>query len=87
MFNPTARPRLAGNTGVTARQLGYYRTTGSVETAATPFSNNVTQLSEAVILNYLVLNNQIAKFSQILPTQGLGAPTNWDKYIMFQPIV
>lgn len=87
VFNPTARPRLAGTTGVTARQLGFYRTTGSVETAAAPFSNNVTQLSETVILNYLALNNQIGKFSQILPTQGLGASTNWDKYIMFQPIV
>jgi hypothetical protein len=87
VFNPAGRPQLANNTGVTPRQLGYYRATGSIETAATPFSNNVTQLAEAVILNYLALNNQIGKFSQILPTQGLGAASTWDNYIMFNPIV
>lgn len=87
VFNPASRPRLTNKAGVTQRQLGFYRAAGAVETSAAPFSNNVTQLAETVILNYLALNNQTGKFSQILPTQGLGAATNWDNYIMFQPVV
>ncbi len=87
VYNPIAKPQLTNKAGVTPRQLGYYRATGSVETAATPFSNNVTQLAEVVILNYLALNNQTSKFGQILPAQGLGAASTWDNYVMFQPIV
>ncbi len=87
VYNPAAKPQLANKAGVAPRQLGYYRATGAIETAATPFSNNVTQLAEAVILNYLALNNQVGKFAQILPAQGLGAASAWENYIMFQPIV
>lgn len=84
VYNPVSRPQLK-KTGV--RQLGYYRASGSVETGATPLSNNVTQVAEAVVLNYLALHNETGRFAQILPAQGLGPSTSWDNFIAFQPIV
>jgi hypothetical protein len=84
VYSPTAKPRL--KTGA-QRQLGYYRANGSVETGAASFSNNVTQLAELIVLNYLALNNQIGKFSQVLPTQGLGPASGWDQLVPFQALV
>ena len=84
VYNPVSRPKLKT---ANARQLGYYRANGSVETGATPLSNNVTQLAEAVVLNYLALHNEVGRFSQIIPTQGLGPSSSWDNFVMFQPIV
>lgn len=87
VYNPVARPTLNNAVGAVPRQLGYYRATGAVETAAAPFSNNVNQLAEAVVLNYLALHNEVGRFAQILPTQGLGAASTWDQYVAFEPIV
>ena len=83
VYNPASRPQLA-KSGV--RQLGYYRAAGSVETSATPLSNNVTQLAEAVVLNYMALNGDTANFANVLPTQGLGPASGWDNFIAFQSI-
>ena len=84
VYNPVSRPKLKT---ADARQLGYYRPNGSVETGATPLSNNVTQLAEAVVLNYLALHNEVGRFSQVIPAQGLGPASSWDSFVMFQPIV
>lgn len=84
VYNPVSKPKLKT---ANARQLGYYRANGSVETGATAVSNNVTQLAEAVVLNYLALHNEVGRFAQIIPTQGLGPSASWDSFVMFQPIV
>lgn len=86
VYNPAGagRPALK-KTDV--RQLGYYRASGSVETGATPLSNNVTQVAEAIVLNYLALHDDVGRFAQILPTHGLGPASSWDNYIAFQPIM
>ena len=87
VYNPTGKPQLANKAGVAQRQLGKYKATGSVDTAAQPFSNNVVQLAEVVALNYLALHGQVGKFGQVVPAQGLGPSTTWDNYAMFAPIV
>ncbi len=84
VYSPTARPRLLS---AAAQQIGYYRANGSIETSATAVSNNVQQLAEAVVLNYLALHNDQGRFAQVLPTQGLGPSSGWDQYIAFQSIV
>jgi hypothetical protein len=84
VFSPTARPTLAR---ATAHQIGYYRPGGSVETAATRISNNVTLLCESIVLNYLALHNQTGRFDQVLPGHGLGGAMERDALIAFQPIV
>lgn len=76
--------------GVTSikQQIGYFTNTGSVFTGtatvkASVTSNNVTQLSEAIVLNYLALHGSpaVGTFGTILPMQGLGSSTVWDQYI------
>jgi hypothetical protein len=84
VFNPTARPTL---TRTTANQIGYYRRSGNVETAATRISNNVTLLSESIVLNYLALHGDQGRFDAALPGNGLGSATERDALIAFQPIV
>ena len=57
----------------TANQIGYFRGSGSLETSATPISNSVDLLAEAVVLNYLALHNDTASFEAALPNFGLPA--------------
>jgi len=83
VYNPTARPAL---TTATANQIGYFRSTGSLETGATRVSNNVDRLAEAVVLNYLALHNEVGRLSAVLPTHGLGTGAQLDALTAFQPI-
>ena len=84
VYNPNARPVIANNN----QQIGFYRASGSLETAATVISNNVDQLAEAVVLNYMALNNDVGRFTTVLPNQGLGtSAADLDALTAFQPIV
>lgn len=81
-----ARPVLRGNVANT-NQLGTYRMDGNVETASSPFANNVTSLAEMVVLNYLALHGQQAMFgTDVLPNNGLGTGAAVDPYIAFEPV-
>ena len=84
VYSPTARPAL---TRATANQIGYFRPSGSVETAATAVANNVALLAEAVVLNYMALHNRVGSFGSVLPMNGLGSGTAFDNLIAFAPIV
>jgi hypothetical protein len=83
VFNPASRPAL---TRPTANQIGHCRPTGDVETAATRVSNNVQQLAESIVLNYLALHDDVGRFAQVLPQHGLGMGADLDRLIAFQPI-
>lgn len=84
VYDPNGLPQIANNNS----QIGYFRPTGSIETAATAISNNVNQLAEAVVLNYMALSNDVGRFSQVLPNHGLGPnATDLDALTAFQPIV
>ena len=81
------RPVLRGNAAGT-NQLGTFRMDGNVNTASSPFANNVTALAEMVVLNYLGLHNQQGMFgADVLPGNGLGSGAAVDPYIAFDPIV
>ena len=84
VYNPSGgRPTLSKPD---TRQMGYYRANGSVETTAAPFANSVSTLAETVVLNYLALNGKAGDFDKVLPNNGLGTATDWDKYIAFAPM-
>jgi hypothetical protein len=84
VYSPTGRPQLSR---AGANQIGYYRRTGAVETAATPVSNNVALLAEAVVLNYMALHGTVGNFASVLPMHGLGSGPAFDNLIAFAPIV
>lgn len=84
VYNPLSRPQL---TNPANQQIGFYKTNGTLETTATPISNNVEQLTSAIVLNYMALNNDVARFAQVLPNNGLGGAANIDKLTAFAPII
>jgi hypothetical protein len=83
VHDPAGRPQL---TRPAAQQIGYFRPSGSLEMGATRISNNVDQLVEAVVLNYLALHNEVGRFASVLPGHGLGSTAEIDSLTAFQPI-
>ena len=70
VYDPAGRPPL---TRPTASQIGYFRPSGSLETSATRISNNVEQLVQAVVLNYLALHGEVGRLASVLPGHNLGS--------------
>ncbi len=90
VFDPAGRAQLRTSQGKTAaqhQQLGYMDGGGSVQRAATPMANNVNQLVNAVVLNYMALHGEEGLFEQVIPNHGLGSPAMRDSLTAFQPIV
>ena len=83
VHDPVGRPQLSRPD---ASQIGYFRPSGSVETASTRIANNVALLAEAIVLNYMALHNDVGRFAQVLPNHGLGTATDLDSLTAFQPI-
>ncbi len=94
VYNPGFKPvLLEDNTPRAARhqQIGYMRPSGDVETASSPAANNVNQLVQTVILNYMALHGEQGNFAQLFTSHGLshglGNAAALDALTAFQPIV
>lgn len=90
VYNPGGTPQLIGGAPeqqAMHQQIGYMRSDGSVETAASPAANNVNLLVETVVLNYLALHSEQGRFSSIIPGHGLGNANLMDSLTAFTPIV
>jgi hypothetical protein len=83
VYDPAGRPVLSRPD---ANQIGYFRPDGSVETASTRVANNVALLTEMVVLNYMALHNDVARFGTVLPGNGLGNAASLDALTAFAPI-
>lgn len=90
VYNPGGRPQIIGvspEEQAMHQQLGFMRASGDVETSSSPAANNVNLLVEMVVLNYLALHGEQARFAELFPNNGLGAPSSWDSYIAMDAIV
>ena len=90
VYNPNGRPTLVGGTPeeqARHQQIGFMRSDGSVETAATPAANNVNLLTQTVILNYMALHGDNGNFGTVMPGHGLGDAALQDSLTAFEPIV
>lgn len=95
VYNPGGRPALMGGTPESQalhQQIGYMRRSGDVETSSSPAANNVDQLVQTVILNYMALHGEIGEFSQRFNSEGLmqGLGVNQstlENYVAFEPIL
>jgi len=90
VFNPLARPVLLGSGAVEQaihQQIGWMRPDASVDTTATPASNQVNLLVETVILNYMALHGESANFTSLFPSHGLGNAALMDSLTAFNAIV
>lgn len=93
VYNPGGRPLLIQDTLGPERhqQIGFMRPSGDVETASSPAANNVNQLVQTVILNYMALHGEQGQFADLFSsnglTQSLGSASALDALTAFQPIV
>ena len=55
----------------TSRQIGYFRSTGNVETAANSVANNPEALAQMVILNYMALHGEEGNFTTLFPNSAI----------------
>lgn len=83
--NASSRPAALRN------QIGYMREDASVETASSPAANNVQQLVQTVMLNYMALHGQQDDFDSVYQqhglSHGLGNRDRQSALIAFEPIV
>ena len=107
VYNPNGAPApLAANNEpandpnnvgrLTGYQVGYMRSSGDVETTSSPAANNVNQLVQTVMLNYMSLNGEAgqfdSRFSQtgengaIQGSHGLGSAESRERLIAFGPL-
>jgi hypothetical protein len=55
----------------TSRQVGHFRTSGTVETTANSVANNPEALAQMVILNYMALHGEEGNFNTLFPGNAL----------------
>ncbi|HET6628611.1 MAG TPA: hypothetical protein VFG91_02430 [Woeseiaceae bacterium] len=90
VYNPGGRPALRGATPeerAQHQQLGAFDAGASVQRAATPAANNVNQLVNTVLLNYMALHGEEGKFATLFPSHGLGDSSLRDAMTAFDAIV
>jgi hypothetical protein len=67
VYDPTARPTVLNH------QIGRFRDSGSVETGANAIADNVSLLSEAIVMNYLALHGELGRFgADVIPGSSLA---------------
>lgn len=66
------------------RQVGYFKENGAVENAATPSSNSVVNLAKLVVANYLALEGEEGRLSEVVGDNPFGQ--NLDQYLIFDKI-
>ncbi|RBW49894.1 general secretion pathway protein GspF [Marinobacter sp. F3R11] len=81
VYNPNGRPTPIRN------QIGFMRADGSVETASSPAANNVNQLVQTVLLNYMALHGEQADFASTFMGHGLGNTASQERLIAFDSVV
>jgi len=90
VYNPGRRPTIMGVDALDQavhQQLGYMSSDGSVQRAATPGANNVNQLVNMVLLNYMALHDEQNLFGNLYPNWNNGnLGTDLDRYTAFTPI-
>jgi len=90
VFDPKAKPQPAQNNPELSLQLGYFNPDGSVNTTGSPAANNVFNLVQTVVLNYMALHGTQAGFPTLYPPPNvnntLGGASALDSLVAFQPL-
>jgi hypothetical protein len=93
VYDPKAKPTPAQKNPELSLQLGYFNPDGSQNTTSSPAGNNVPNLVQTVVLNYMALHSTsaVANWPNLWPTiptnntLGSGASA-LDPLIMYQPL-
>jgi hypothetical protein len=97
VYNPGGKATPAQSSVEASLQLGYFNSDGSQNTTATPAGNNVPNLVQMVVLNYLALHsaNDLARWPNLWPIGGggpnvvntLGSGATLDPLVAWQPLL
>jgi hypothetical protein len=76
VFNPNGRPQPAQSNPELSLQLGYFNSDGSQNTTSSPGANNVSNLAQMVVLNYMALHgtSAISAWPSLYPGPGVTGP-------------
>jgi hypothetical protein len=92
VFDPRARPLPAQNDREMSLQIGNFNSDGSLNTSGSPAGNNVFNLVQMVVLNYIALHGAgaDAAFAGLYPSPNLnntlGTGSALDALIAYQPL-
>lgn len=92
VYNPAGKPVAAQSNPELSLQLGYFNPDGSQNTTGSPAGNNVPNLAQMVVLNYMALHgaSAISAFPALFPApnlnNGLGSGSALEPLIAFQPL-
>ena len=89
VYNPYGQAALRGVTPeeqAQHQQIGWFDAGASVVRSATPMANNVNQLVNGVILNYMALHGEEGAFENVFPNHGLGDANSRDRLMAFQQL-
>jgi hypothetical protein len=97
VYNPAGKPVAAQSNPELSLQLGYFNPDGSQNTTSSPAGNNVPNLVQMVVLNYMALHSASAinAFPTLWPgagmtgpnlNNGLGTGSALEPLIAFQPL-
>jgi hypothetical protein len=92
VFDPKAKPLPAQNNPEMSLQIGSFNSDGSLNTSGSPAGNNVFNLVQMVVLNYIALHGAgaAATFAGLYPTQPLnntlGTGSALDALVSYQPL-
>ncbi len=92
VFNPAGRAVAAQPNPELSMQIGYFNSDGSQNTTGSPAGNNVPNLVQMVVLNYMALHsaNAIAQWPTLFPAPNLnntlGSGTALEPLIAWQPL-
>jgi len=102
VYNPNGKPVPAQANKEMSLQLGNFNADGSINTSGSPGGNNVPNLAQMVVLNYMALHGdaingfmlngtQVPSFANLYGppnlNNGLGTGTTLEPLIAFNPIV
>jgi hypothetical protein len=92
VFNPNGKPQPAQSNPELSLQIGCFTSDGAQNTTSSPGANNVFNLAQMVVLNYMALHsaNAVSAFPTLYPAPNLnntlGTGTALEPLIAFQPL-
>ena len=92
VYNPHGKPVAAQSNPEMSLQLGWFNSDGSQDTTSSPAGNNVPNLVQMVVLNYMALHttSAISNWPTLWPApnqnNGLGSGSALDSLVAFQPL-
>lgn len=70
VYRKSGKPDLVPTYAI-SRQIGHFRATGTVETAANSVANNPEALAQMVVLNYMALHGEEGNFNSLFPNNAI----------------